>query len=67
MKKDDKKIKAIVRERYSQIAGQNSSCCPQTESCCGASGLAEHIGKAIGYDEEELRSVPENANLGNRS
>ena len=64
MKKNDKKIKAIVRERYSQIAEQNSSCCPQAESCCGTSGIADRIGKAIGYNEKELRSVPENANLG---
>jgi SAM-dependent methyltransferase len=26
--------------------------------------MSEHIGKAIGYSEQELRSVPENANLG---
>ena len=60
----DKKIKGIVRERYSQIAKQNSSCCAQSESCCGTPDMAETIGKSIGYKEEELRSVPENANLG---
>jgi len=63
-KLSDKKIKGIVQERYSQIAKQNSSCCAKSESCCGSSDMAEHIGKTIGYGEEELRSVPENANLG---
>ena len=63
-KLSDKKIKGIVQERYSQIAKQNSSCCAKSKSCCGSSDMAEHIGKAIGYGEEELQSVPENANLG---
>ena len=60
----EKKIKGIVQERYSQIAKQNTSCCDQAEPCCGPSNMSEHIGKAIGYSEQELRSVPENANLG---
>jgi arsenite methyltransferase len=63
-KLDDKRIKGIVQKRYSQIAKQNSSCCGQSEPCCGPSDMTEHIGKAIGYNEEELQSVPENANLG---
>jgi arsenite methyltransferase len=60
----DKKIKGIVRERYADIAKQNTSCCAQSESCCDSSHMAEHIGKAIGYSKKELQSVPENANLG---
>ena len=64
IKLSDKKIKGIVQERYSQIAKQNSSCCAKSESCCGSSSMAEHIGKVIGYGEEELQSVPENSNLG---
>ena len=60
----DKKIKRIVQERYTQIAKQNSSCCSQEEPCCGSSNMAEHFGKAMGYSEQDLRSVPENANLG---
>lgn len=64
MKRNDKKIKGVVQKRYSQIAKQNSSCCGSAEPCCGPSNTAEHIGKAIGYSELELRSVPEEANLG---
>lgn len=63
-KMSDTKLKGIVRERYSRIAKQNSSCCAQSNSCCGTPDMAENIGKSIGYNEEELRSVPENANLG---
>lgn len=63
-KLDNKKIKGIVRERYAEIAKQNNSCCAQSESCCKSSDMAGQIGKAIGYGEEELQSVPESANLG---
>jgi arsenite methyltransferase len=63
-KLNDKKIKGIVQERYSKIAKQSTSCCGSTNPCCTPSNTVEHIGKAVGYDEEELRSVPENANLG---
>lgn len=61
---NDKKIKEIVRDRYSQIARQSSPCCGQAESCCETADTAEHIGKSIGYGDEELQSVPEDANLG---
>jgi SAM-dependent methyltransferase len=60
----NKKIKEIVQNRYSQIAKQNNSCCGQKESCCGPPDITAHIGKTTGYGEEELQSVPENANLG---
>jgi arsenite methyltransferase len=63
-KMNDKKIRGIVKERYSQIAKQSCSCCSQAEPCCPAPDLAEHIGRTIGYGEEELQSVPEDANLG---
>jgi len=61
---NDRKIKGIVQERYSQIAKKSGSCCGQTEPCCPAPDFAEHIGRTIGYGEEELQSVPEDANLG---
>ena len=55
------KIKKIVRERYSKIAKEGTSCCPK----CGPCGL-DVMGQAknIGYSEEELRSIPESAILG---
>jgi len=57
-------IKKIVREGYAQIAKQDSSCCAPSNSCCGSTDLAQDISKSIGYTEEELKAVPEGANLG---
>jgi len=59
-----KEIKKVVREGYAKIAKQDSSCCVPAESCCGSADLAQDISKSIGYTEEELKAVPEGANLG---
>jgi len=58
------KIKKVVREGYAKIAKQDSSCCVPANSCCGSADLAQDISKSIGYTEEELKAVPEGANLG---
>lgn len=60
----EEKIKKVVREGYAKIAKQGSSCCAPVKSCCGSADLAEDISKKIGYTEEELKAVPEGANLG---
>ena len=60
----DKKIKKVVKEGYARIAKQDSSCCVPVNSCCGKTDLAQDISKKIGYTEEELKKVPEGANLG---
>ena len=57
-------IKKVVREGYAQIAKKESSCCAPSSSCCGSTDLAEDTSKKIGYTEEELKTVPEGANLG---
>jgi len=62
MKKQD--IKKVVREGYAKIAKQGSSCCAPIKSCCGGTGLAQDISKKIGYTEEDIKAVPEGANLG---
>ncbi len=62
MKKE--KVKKVVREGYAKIAKQESSCCAPVDSCCGSTNLAEDISKKIGYTEEEMKTVPEGANLG---
>ena len=54
-------IRGAVRDRYATIAGGDDVCC--TPSCCG-SGETESLSKAVGYDEEQLDSVPEGADLG---
>jgi SAM-dependent methyltransferase len=56
--------KKIVRERYAKVAVERSSCCGEVSSCSGTSDPAQDISSKIGYSEEELRSVPEGANLG---
>ena len=61
---DQKAIKAIVKQGYGKIAKQGSSCCVPANSCCGATDLAQDISQKIGYSEEELKAVPEGANLG---
>jgi len=61
---EDKQIKKVVREGYAKIAKQDSSCCAPANSCCGSTDLARDISKSIGYTEEDLKAVPEGANLG---
>ena len=57
-------IKKKVREGYAQIAKKESSCCASVSPCCSSADLAQTISKNIGYTDEELRSIPEGANLG---
>jgi len=57
-------IKKVVREGYAERVKQKDSCCAPANSCCGSASTAQTISKAIGYTDEELTSVPEEANLG---
>jgi arsenite methyltransferase len=63
MRMKQKEIKKVVRERYGSIA-REGSCCAPSVSCCTGASVTEEISKRIGYGDEELRSVPEGANLG---
>ncbi len=63
MKKRSGDIKKIVRDGYARVATQNVSCC-SSGSCCGGVNQAKDISKSVGYDEDEISSVPEGANLG---
>lgn len=58
------KIKNSVRNGYAKIARKESSCCSPAVSCCGSTDTTEGISKKMGYTDEELRSIPEGANLG---
>lgn len=60
----EEETKKAVRKGYAKIAKQDSSCCAPVSSCCGNPDLAKDISKKIGYKDEELKSVPEGANLG---
>ncbi len=59
----NKNIKKIVKESYAKIATTNSTCCTKP-SCCSGTNLAEAISKNVGYKDNELKAVPEGANLG---
>jgi ubiquinone/menaquinone biosynthesis C-methylase UbiE len=61
---DKEKIRKSVREGYAKVAKQASSCCTPSKSCCGGTDSAQEISRNIGYTEEELRTVPDGANLG---
>jgi SAM-dependent methyltransferase len=61
---EKEEIGKAVRERYGSIAKQGSSCCGPAKSCCGSTDSVQNISRSIGYTEEELKSVPEGANLG---
>jgi arsenite methyltransferase len=60
----DEDIRRSVREGYGKIAKQSGSCCAPASPCCGGADSAQTISRGIGYSEEELKSVPEGANLG---
>ena len=57
------KIKEIVKSRYAKAALRNMPCCGTRKSCCGSSEV-EDISKKVGYQDMDLNSVPEGANLG---
>jgi len=61
---EDKQIKRSVREGYAKIAKQGSCGCNPVSSCCGVPDLAQDISRQMGYTDEELKAVPEGANLG---
>ena len=57
-------IKKVVREGYGKIAQKSLSRCSSVSSCCGSQDLVQNISKRIGYSDEEIKVVPEGANLG---
>ena len=62
----DQSVKEDVKARYGSIAKEEASCCgpsPAQAACCGAS-TQDTISKSVGYTDEDLKAVPEGANLG---
>jgi arsenite methyltransferase len=53
----EKEVKGFVKKRYSKIAASGASCCSSTESLTKQAEL-------VGYSEEEIKSVPEESNMG---
>ena len=60
----EEEIRKMVREGYGKIAEKRTSCCGPATSCCGPQDFTREASKRIGYSEEELKVVPEGANLG---
>lgn len=67
---DPTEQRSIVRDRYDDIAGTDSSCCDDTEasSCCDDSderhGDADEQSRLLGYSDEEIEAVEDGADLG---
>ncbi len=62
MKKGE--IKEKVKEGYGKIAKGESGCCQPADRSRGQGERAVDYGKTIGYSLDELKSVPDGANLG---
>jgi SAM-dependent methyltransferase len=52
-----------VRRRYGRIAAQAGGCCGPASSCCGGA-RPDEVARALGYTDQELATLPEEANLG---
>lgn len=61
-KMENKKIKEIVKDKYSKIATGGCGC-GTTHQCCDNPTTSKSISKSIGYSEDEMNYVPE-SNLG---
>ena len=61
---NEAEIKKNVRDGYARIAKTSGSCCLPSASCCGAGRTVEIISRDIGYSDEDMKNVPEGANLG---
>jgi len=57
-------VRDIVRDKYGKIARNKGTCCGPVPTCCRPTNQAESISKRMGYSEKELKSVPDDANLG---
>ena len=63
---NNEQIQNNVKSGYADIVKRNTkkSFLPNIFQCCDPKEIATDIGKKIGYSEEELKNVPEDANLG---
>src|ERR1017187_9217881 len=59
-------LRKLVREGYAKIAQETSAgCCGVGVSCCGSAPPdADKLARELGYTVEELKALPEGANMG---
>jgi arsenite methyltransferase len=59
-------VRKLVREGYTKIAQETSTgCCGTGVSCCGSTPQeAEKLAQQLGYTVEELKALPDGANMG---
>jgi SAM-dependent methyltransferase len=61
----EEEVRKMVREGYAEIAKKQKPCCSSPTLCdSNTLNTSEEISQRIGYSEEEISSVPEDANLG---
>lgn len=61
---DANALKQSVVASYGKLATAQSSIFNKLFACCSPDGLANEVGKEIGYSDAELNAVPEGSNLG---
>jgi ubiquinone/menaquinone biosynthesis C-methylase UbiE len=59
-------VRKLVREGYTKIAQETSAgCCSPGVSCCNSAPQdADKLARELGYTVEELKALPEGANMG---
>ena len=64
--KENENLRTLVREGYAKIAQDTSSgCCGPGVSCCGSAPQdADQLARKLGYSVDELKALPEGANMG---
>ncbi len=61
---EDKSIREAIKEQYASTVKQNSSCGCFKKANAVDPEFIESAGKVSGYSDQELKSIPEGANLG---
>jgi ubiquinone/menaquinone biosynthesis C-methylase UbiE len=63
---DSEAVRETVRQGYAKIANDTSTgCCGPGVSCCGSSPQdSDKLAKELGYTVDELKVLPEGANMG---
>ena len=66
LQENDDAVRTMVREGYAKIAKDTSSGgCSSGVSCCGSAPQdADKLARELGYTVEELKALPEGANMG---